>query len=255
MILEEMSILSCCRISKSEIKKKSLKNSKSWVYDDGDAYSTVPRSVSLSSGAIKQRILAEEALRNGNARVPAEVFTFRELATATQNFNSELLVGEGGFGRVYKGYLNKTNQIVAVKQLDRNGVQGNREFLAEVLTLSLVHHANLVNLIGYCADGRQRILIISGRRAIDGTKPPEEENLVDWAKPLFKDRRKFTLMADPLLEGNYPVKGLYQALAVAAMCIQDEAGTRPLIADVVTALEYLAIRTAEAAAAEMADFE
>lgn len=63
------------------------------------------------------------------------------------------------------------------------------------------------------------------------------------AKPLFKDRRKFTLMADPLMEGNYPVKGLYQALAVAAMCIQDEAGTRPLIGDVVTALEYLAIKT------------
>lgn len=48
---------------------------------------------------------------------------------------------------------------MAVKQLDRNGVQGNREFLAEVLTLSLVHHPNLVNLIGYCADGRQRILV------------------------------------------------------------------------------------------------
>lgn len=50
-------------------------------------------------------------------------------------------------------------QIVAVKQLDRNGVQGNREFLAEVLTLSLVTHPNLVNLIGYCADGNQRILV------------------------------------------------------------------------------------------------
>lgn len=48
---------------------------------------------------------------------------------------------------------------MAVKQLDRNGVQGNREFLAEVLTLSLVQHKNLVNLIGYCADGRQRILV------------------------------------------------------------------------------------------------
>lgn len=50
-------------------------------------------------------------------------------------------------------------QVVAVKQLDRNGVQGNREFLAEVLTLSLVNHPNLVNLIGYCADGNQRILV------------------------------------------------------------------------------------------------
>lgn len=45
-------------------------------------------------------------------RVPTEVFTFRELATATDNFNPELLVGEGGFGRVYKGYLKKTNQVI-----------------------------------------------------------------------------------------------------------------------------------------------
>lgn len=378
-----MSILSCCRITTSDaVKKNSLKNSKSSVYhiknhDAADAFSTAPRSASLNAGGSKQRIIAEDFVKNG-VRAPAEVFTFRELATATENFNSELLVGEGGFGRVYKGYLKKTNQIVAVKQLDRNGVQGNREFLAEVLTLSLVQHPNLVNLIGYCADGRQRILvydymlngsledrlldlppnrkaldwytrmqiakgaaqgleylhdaanppiifrdfkasnilldenfrpklsdfglaklgptggqdhvstrvmgtygycapeyaqtgqlttksdvysfgvvfleIISGRRSIDGRKPPEEENLVAWAKPLFKDRRKFTLMADPLLEGNYPVKGLYQALAVAAMCIQEEASTRPLIGDVVTALEYLAIRTDEVAA-ETDEFE
>lgn len=50
-------------------------------------------------------------------------------------------------------------QVVAVKQLDRNGVRGNREFLAEVLTLSHVNHPNLVNLIGYCVDGNQRILV------------------------------------------------------------------------------------------------
>ena len=48
-------------------------------------------------------------------------------------------------------------------------------------------------------------------------------------------------MADPLLEGKYPIKGLYQALAVAAMCLQEEAATRPLISDVVTALEFLSV--------------
>ena len=48
-------------------------------------------------------------------------------------------------------------------------------------------------------------------------------------------------MADPKLEGNYPVKALYQALAVVAMCLQDEPNTRPLISDVVTALQYLAV--------------
>lgn len=52
-------------------------------------------------------------------------------------------------------------------------------------------------------------------------------------------------MADPLLEGKYPVKGLYQALAVAAMCLQEEASTRPLISDVVTALEFLCVKNEE----------
>ena len=60
------------------------------------------------------------------------------------------------------------------------------------------------------------------------------------AGPLFKDRSKFTAMADPLLEGNYQQKSLYQALAIAAMCLQEEADTRPLMTDVVTALEFLA---------------
>lgn len=88
----------------------------------------------------------------------AQIFSFRELATATKNFRQECLIGEGGFGRVYKGKL-ETGQVVAVKQLDRNGLQGQREFLVEVLMLSLLHHSNLVNLIGYCADGDQRLLV------------------------------------------------------------------------------------------------
>ena len=46
-------------------------------------------------------------------------------------------------------------------------------------------------------------------------------------------------MADPLLNGDFPTKNLYQALGIAAMCLQEEASTRPYISDVVTALEYL----------------
>lgn len=65
-----------------------------------------------------------------------------------------------------------------MKQLDRNGMQENKEFLGDVLTLSLLHHPNLVNLIGYCADGDQRLLVyeyISGGSLDDrvlGTYPP-----------------------------------------------------------------------------------
>nr|CAB3484351.1 unnamed protein product [Digitaria exilis] len=82
--------------------------------------------------------------------------------------------------------------------------------------------------------------LITGRRAIDSTRPAAEQNLVSWARPLFTDRRKLAKMADPGLEGRFPTRGLYQALAVASMCIQSEAASRPLIADVVTALSYLA---------------
>ncbi|XWS36552.1 hypothetical protein CRYUN_Cryun20dG0094500 [Craigia yunnanensis] len=96
---------------------------------------------------------------SGNNNIAAQTFTFRELATETKNFRQECLIGEGGFGRVYKGKLDKTGQAVAVKQLDRNGLQENREFLVEVLMLSLLHHPNLVNLTGYCADGDQRLLV------------------------------------------------------------------------------------------------
>ncbi|KAF6155463.1 hypothetical protein GIB67_019989 [Kingdonia uniflora] len=93
----------------------------------------------------KKRSIAQEISKVGKGNIAAQIFTFRELAAATKNFKAESLEGEGEFGRVYK--------IVDVKQLDRNGLQGNREFLVEVLMLSLLHNENLVNLIGYCADG------------------------------------------------------------------------------------------------------
>ncbi|KAJ7967667.1 Kinase family protein [Quillaja saponaria] len=81
--------------------------------------------------------------------------------------------------------------------------------------------------------------LITGRRVIDTARPTAEQNLINWAQPLFKDRNMFTMMAAPLLENKFPVKCHFQALAVAAMCLQEEAETRPLIADVVTALEHL----------------
>jgi hypothetical protein len=57
---------------------------------------------------------------------------------------------------------------------------------------------------------------------------------------LFKDRARISQMADPLLQGQYPYRGLYQALAIAAMCVQEQPHLRPVVADVVTGLTYLA---------------
>ncbi|EOA18105.1 hypothetical protein CARUB_v10006563mg [Capsella rubella] len=296
--------------------------------------------------------------------IEAECFTFRELATS---FRQEFLTGEGGFGRVYKGKLEKTGQVVAVKQLDRNGLQGNREFLEEIFRLSLLHHPNLANLIGYCLDGDQRLLVyefmplgsledhlldvgveqqpldwnsririalgaakgleylhekanppviyrdfkssnilldedfdaklsdfglaklgsvgdtqnvssrvlgtygycapeyqktgqltvksdvysfgivllelITGRRVIDTTRPSREQNLVTWAQPIFRDPNRFPELADPLLQGEFPEKCLNQAVAVAAMCLQEEPIVRPLMSDIVTTLSFMSEKT------------
>ncbi|KAL3617747.1 putative serine/threonine-protein kinase pbl21 [Castilleja foliolosa] len=289
-------------------------------------------------------------------------FTFKELALATQNYRDTNLIGGGGFGSVYKGRL-ESGLIVAVKQLDLEGHQGNQEFIIEVLMLSLLHHPNLVNLIGYCTDGDQRLLVyefmsmgslenhlfdvepgkkplnwstrlkiavgaargleylhckanppviyrdlkssnilldndfnvklsdfglaklgpvgdnthvstrvmgtygycapeyamsgkltlksdiysfgvvllelITGRKAIDSTRVQGEQNLVVWSRTFLKDRRKFVQIVDPLLEGRFSVRGLHHAIAITSTCLQEQASFRPLISDVVLALEYL----------------
>ncbi|XP_022863488.1 serine/threonine-protein kinase PBL27-like [Olea europaea var. sylvestris] len=81
-------------------------------------------------------------------------------------------------------YGRRLYRIVAIKQLDRNGLQGNREFLVEVLMLSLLHHPNLVNLIGYCADGDQRLLVYEymplGSLEDHLHDLPPDKKLLDW---------------------------------------------------------------------------
>ena len=91
----------------------------------------------------------------GNSR---SWFTYDELRVATDDFADENVLGEGGFGRVYKGHL-PSGQVVAVKQLTVGGGQGDREFRAEVEIISRVHHRHLVSLVGYCIADKQRLLV------------------------------------------------------------------------------------------------
>ncbi|PKA51911.1 Serine/threonine-protein kinase PBS1 [Apostasia shenzhenica] len=124
----------------------------------GEKSEKASRSASSKDGPVDVKKEGASSESNGSQQISAQTFTFRELAAATRNFRPDCFLGEGGFGKVYKGRLESSNQV-AIKQLDQNGLQGNREFLVEVLMLSLLHHTNLVNLIGYCADGDQRLLV------------------------------------------------------------------------------------------------
>ncbi|CAK8531071.1 unnamed protein product [Lathyrus sativus] len=357
-----MNCFSCCN---SDVENKSYKKERSKYVSKGRrTFKSLAAAMSLKTGSSRHRQITAEILKYGTAQNDVKVLTYEEVADATNNFSTDCLIGEGGFGNVYKGYIKSLEQTVAVKKLNRDGNQGTREFFAEVLMLSMVKHPNLVRLVGYCVDDDQRILayehmangslenhlldigdkepldwqtrmkiadgaargleylhnsadppiifrdfkssnilldenfnpklsdfglakiaptegeglvstrvmgtygycapeyaasgqlssksdiysfgvvfleIISGRRVIDPARSAEEQNLIDWAQPLFNDRTKFTLMADPLLKGQFPVKGLFQALAVAAMCLQEEADTRPYMDDVITALTHLAV--------------
>ncbi|KAF3452414.1 hypothetical protein FNV43_RR02847 [Rhamnella rubrinervis] len=351
--------MSCFPCFQSQRSKKSSSKNENGLHSEVNNTHEIRRQTSVAGSRHKK----DDQGQVENKHISSQSFTFRELANATKNFRQECLLGEGGFGRVYRGTLPGSGQVVAVKQLDRNGVQGNKEFLLEVSSISSLQHPNLVNLIGYCADGDQRILVyeymsggsldnhildlgqnkkaldwftrikialgaakgleylhesanppviyrdlkssnilldesfnpklsdiglaknnrsgdkmpassrvmgtfgysapeysrngnltvksdvysygvvllelITGRRAVDTTRPNEEQNLVSWAQPFFRDPKKFPELADPLLKGQFPEKDLNQAVAIAAMCLQEEAAVRPLISDVVVTLSFL----------------
>ncbi|XP_019176357.1 PREDICTED: proline-rich receptor-like protein kinase PERK8 isoform X1 [Ipomoea nil] len=108
-----------------------------------------------SGGSQSNFVYSPEPAGIGNSRA---WFTYEELAEATNGFSSQSLLGEGGFGCVYKGLL-ADGREVAVKQLKSGGGQGEREFRAEVEIISRVHHRHLVSLVGYCISEHQRLLV------------------------------------------------------------------------------------------------
>ncbi|KAM6598880.1 hypothetical protein CsatA_018489 [Cannabis sativa] len=105
-----------------------------------------------------------EILQSSNMKC----FTFNELKTATRNFRPDSMVGEGGFGSVFKGWVEEnslkaakpgTGLVIAVKRLNQEGLQGHREWLTEIDFLGQLKHPNLVRLIGYCLEDDHRLLV------------------------------------------------------------------------------------------------
>lgn len=297
-------------------------------------------------------------------------FTFNDLKLATRNFRPESLLGEGGFGCVFKGWIEEngtapvkpgTGLTVAVKTLNHDGLQGHKEWLAEINFLGDLIHPNLVKLIGFCIEEDHRLLVyefmprgslenhlfrkgsvplpwsirmkiafgaakglaflheevqrpviyrdfktsnilldadynaklsdfglakdgpegdkthvstrvlgtygyaapeyvmtghltskndvygfgvvllemLTGRRSMDKNRPNGEHNLVQWARPLLGDKRRFYRLMDPRFEGHFSIKGAQKALQVAAHCLNRDPKARPLMSEVVEALKPL----------------
>ncbi|PKA47631.1 putative receptor-like protein kinase [Apostasia shenzhenica] len=296
-------------------------------------------------------------------------FTYNELRCATRNFSPERLLGEGGFGCVFKGWIEEngtaymkpgTGLTVAVKMLNHDGLQGHKEWLAEIGFLGELLHPNLVKLIGYCIEDEQRLLVyefmcrgslenhlfirtlplpwnvrlkialgaakglaflheetkrpviyrdfktsnilldtdysvklsdfglakdgpegdkthvstrvmgtygyaapeyvmtghltprsdvysfgvvllelITGRRSVDKNHPNGEYNMVEWARRHLGERRKFYMLIDPRLDGNFSIKGAQKVAQLAHRCLSRNPKARPLMSKVVEELEQL----------------
>ncbi|XP_042041317.1 G-type lectin S-receptor-like serine/threonine-protein kinase At4g27290 [Salvia splendens] len=99
-----------------------------------------------------------EASKSNDEDIELKIFKLETIVAATNNFSSENMVGEGGFGPVYKGSLSAEGEI-AVKRLSRTSQQGVEEFKNEVILISKHQHRNLVRLLGCCICGEERMLI------------------------------------------------------------------------------------------------
>ena len=86
-------------------------------------------------------------------------FAYREMAVATNSFDKSTQVGEGGYGKVYKGIL-VYGTVVAIKRAQEGSLQGEKEFLTEIEFMSRLHHRNLVSLIGYCDEEGEQVLFL-----------------------------------------------------------------------------------------------
>ncbi|XP_042049868.1 receptor-like cytoplasmic kinase 176 [Salvia splendens] len=131
----------------------------------GDGTELSSSSSKRSSASIPPTPRSEgEILQSSNMKS----FAFSDLKAATRNFRPDSMLGEGGFGSVFKGWMDEhslaasrpgCSMAVAVKRLNQEGWQGHKEWLAEINYLGQLRHPNLMKLIGYCLEDDHRLLV------------------------------------------------------------------------------------------------
>ncbi|EEF34489.1 L-type lectin-domain containing receptor kinase S.1 [Ricinus communis] len=108
-------------------------------------------------------------------------FSFQELNEATKGFSKSMLLGSGGFGKVYRGTL-PTNVEIAVKCVNQDSRQGLREFMAEISSIGRLQHKNLIHMRGWCKKGQELMLVYDFM--LNGSLSSwifgKSENHLDW---------------------------------------------------------------------------
>ncbi|KAK9937448.1 hypothetical protein M0R45_014238 [Rubus argutus] len=249
-------------ISADKTSKESDTNRWIWIEEENLTFQGKARKM------IVNELLDHNAGKMGHNDL--RVYSYASVLAATSNFSEENKLGEGGFGPVYRG-RSVTGQDIAVKRLSRCSGQGTVEFKNELTLISELQHTNLVQLLGFCIHGEERMLIYeympnksldyflfdsTRRMLLDWNKrfrllehmvtcllrkttafynDDRVLNVVGYAWELWKDGRGLELM-DPTLSDSCIKDQLLRCIHVGLLCVEGNAIDRPTISDVISML-------------------
>ncbi|KAF9612327.1 hypothetical protein IFM89_038930 [Coptis chinensis] len=253
------------------------------VRSESDYYSNTSTGTSrdlLSDSAAFHDFLSQRRANH------LRIFAFSELKSATRGFSRGLMIGEGGFGCVYKGVVAvsaddaasaPSKMDVAVKQLNRNGLQAtsnillDEDFNAKLSDFGLARQGpseglghvstSVVGTVGYAAPeyvqtgrlttksdvwsfGVVLYELITGRRSVDRNLPRNEQKLLEWVKPYVSGPKRIHVIMDPLLEGRYCRKSAQKLVGLANKCLMKQPNSRPKMSEVVEILGQIISETA-----------
>lgn len=115
--------------------------------------------VAVVVALVRRRLKYAELREDWEVEFGPHRFTYKDLFRATEGFKTKMLLGAGGFGRVYRGVLPKSKREVAVKKVSHESRQGIKEFVAEVVSIGRLRHRNIVQLLGYCRRKGELLLV------------------------------------------------------------------------------------------------
>ncbi|KAI3958160.1 hypothetical protein MKW98_020802 [Papaver atlanticum] len=132
----------------------------------------------------------EELIEDWEVIYGTHRFAYRDLYRATNGFREKEVIGNGAFGKVYKGVLPSTKNQVAIKKVSHDSTRGMQQFIAEIVSIGKLRHRNLVQLYGYCRRKGELLLVydympngsldnfIFRRRSTDGSV----KTMLDWSQ-------------------------------------------------------------------------
>ncbi|KAF2320646.1 hypothetical protein GH714_029769 [Hevea brasiliensis] len=229
----------------------------------------------IHSDSIVSTFKDRENFKLGQSSGNYRIFSIDEIKSATNNFSDTLLIGTGGFGKVYRGSIDYGSTSVAIKRANPSSHQGLKEFQTEITMLSGLRHHHLVSLIGYSMEKKEMILVYD--YMAHGTlrdhlyktqKPPlpwkqrlkicigaarglhylhtveenkeeeeyEKASLAQWALR-YCQMGILDQIVDPYLKGKIAPECFRTFTDIASKCLADKGSGRPFMGDVLCNLE------------------